>query len=176
MGRFATVRTALLSAIVIGSLVSLPTAASTVPEAKPPRPTPKPDALIAKGLTGVSIGDGIYNATGVDQALGGAAKAGKRLTFRITIQNDGNASGPFRVQADGASAGFGVTYLSGTLDVTGEVVAGTFTLGRLDPGQTAELIAKVKVKASASIGASTSRLVTITGPTNDVVKFTAKRR
>ena len=66
-------------------------------------------------------------------------------------------------------------------DDTAAVVAGTFVTGTLGAGQSVPLIAKVTVKSSAAVGASMSRLVTISGgppsaPLVDAVKFTAKRK
>lgn len=175
-------RGTLLGAIVLGSLVSIagPVGAAS-PDAPKPRPLPKPDGLIAKGVAGTAVGNDIYNTTAAGQAVAGSAKARKRLTFVITVSNDGPATSRLRVQAAGSSPGFGVKYLSGSTDVTADVVAGTFLSGMLAAGQSEVLIAKVTVKSTAAVGASTSRLVTISGgpvsaPLVDAVKFTAKRK
>ena len=182
MANHRTFRGALLSATVLAGLVGLAAPASAAtPDAPKPRLLPKPDGLIAKGLAGTAVGNDIFNTTAVGQAVGGSAKAGKTLTFVITISNDGPGTARLRAQAAGSSAGFRVKYLSGSTDVTAAVVDGTFATGILGAGQSEVLVAKVTVRSSTVIGAKTSRLVTISGgPVSaqlvDAVKFTAKRK
>jgi len=170
-----------LAAVVLAGLVALPAGAgATAPSVgKPPRPTPSPDGWIAKGLAGTPVGDGVVNTTGAGQSVAGVAKASKRITFVITIQNDGTGSGHLRVQAEGSGSGFTVVYLQGTTDVTDAVVGGTYYTGVLAAGASERLIAKVRVTASAPVGSSITRLVTASAaghpPVLDAVGFTAKR-
>ena len=150
---------------------------------RPRRPhdhTPKPDGRISLGAHGALVGDDVYNTTGVDQARTGAAKKGKSVTFGISIQNDAAAPMHLRLQAAGSAPGYKVKYISGTTDVTADVVAGTWGTGILLTGDSELLVVKVSVKAAAPVGSSLSHLVTITGqapvPVTDVLSFTAKRK
>lgn len=138
-----------------------------------------PDGRIRLG-TGPYVGNNVYNTTGASQSRAGSAARGHMVTFGISIQNDGNAAGRFKVKATGSAAGgYTVKYFQGTTDITPEVVAGTYRTPSLAPGATYLITAKVMVKQTAGVGSQVVRLVTITSvgsPTiKDAVKFIGKR-
>lgn len=139
----------------------------------------KPDGRIKKG-SGTLVGNNIYNTTGLNQTRQGSAAIGSTITFTVSIQNDGTTSGKFKVAATGtASANYQVKYFRGTTDITGAVVAGTYQTATVGVGNAFAIKAKVKVLAGATVGSSTTRLVTITsvadGSKVDAVKFIGKR-
>lgn len=139
----------------------------------------KPDGRIRKG-SGSFIGNNVYNVTGVNQTRTGSAARGNTITFGISVQNDSTASGAFTLKATGtATTAYTVTYFRGTTDITAAIVAGTYTTPGLAAGAKYLITAKVKVKSSATVGSSVTRLVTITsvsdGTKQDAVKFIGKR-
>ena len=140
----------------------------------------KPDGRIRLGTTGSYAGNDIYNTTGTNQSATGAAKKLKVITFNISIQNDGNATDSFGLTVTGtASALYTVSYFHGTTDITAAVVAGTYVTASVKKTKTYLITVKVKVRSTATLGSSVSRLVTITsvgdGTTQDAVALTAMR-
>jgi hypothetical protein len=148
------------------------------PNGAPVQCTAKPDARIRKG-SGTYVGNNIYNLTGTNQTRTGSAERGSTITFGIQAQSDSRPDS-FRFAATGsATTMYGVTYFRGTTDITAAVVAGTYTTPVLAPGVTFLITAKVKVKSTATVGSSVTRLVTVTsvadGTKKDAVKFIGKR-
>jgi uncharacterized delta-60 repeat protein len=105
-------------------------------------------------------GNNIYNSTGAGQSLNPKIKrsGGKKNSF-VRIQNDGHDSGDFTITGTGGNGSFGVKYLSGTIDVTNAVKAGTFNTGTLAPGAT--FLLKVEITAKTkNAGKNRNFLVT----------------
>jgi hypothetical protein len=139
----------------------------------------KPDGRIRKG-SGSYVGNNVYNTTGSSQSRTGSAHRGDTITFSISAQNDGDFSDRLTIDADhGSSTKYGVKYFRGTTDITSAVVAGTYRTGTLAPGAATVITVKVKVKSTATVGSSITRLVTISSgaepPKRDTVKFIGKR-
>ena len=139
----------------------------------------RPDGRIRKG-TGSFIGNDIYNADGTNQTRQGAKPRGESITFGISIQNDASTADSFTVHATGVSTTmYNVRYFSGTTEITSAVVAGTYQTSSLAPGAKKLITAKVKVKSTATVGSSVSRLVTISSDAApsvvDAVRFIGKR-
>jgi hypothetical protein len=142
------------------------------------------DGRIRKG-SGTYAGNNTYNDDGTGQSRTGSAGAGTNITFSISIQNDGQFSDRFDVQAVpvitvlGGVAPYTVTYWKGTTDITTKVVNGTYRTKTLDPGGSTVIKAKVKFKAAATVGLEVRRLVTIYSVAEprrlDAVEFTGKR-
>ena len=140
---------------------------------------PRPDGRIRLG-TKSFVGNNIYNTTGVNQERTGSAIPGNKITFAISIENDGPLDS-FRIQATGAaSTKYTVKYFRGSTEITTAVKNGTYTTPSLATGGTVLITAVVKVTGTANLGSSVSRLVTITSvkdsTTADAVKFTGKRK
>lgn len=139
----------------------------------------RPDGRIRLG-TGSYIGNNVYNTTAAGQSKTGSAAPQNKVSFTISIQNDGANAAKFDVHATGVAAGYYVVkYLRNGSDITAAVAAGTYQTTSLAPGATFLIVAKVTVKASATAGSQVVRLVTISSldavPLQDTVKFTAKR-
>ena len=101
---------------------------------------------------------------------------GKTVSFKIRIENDGSGTDPLTVLGGGSAKGYSVTYFSGTTNITGKVVAGTYKIS-LAVG--ASVVLKMTVKVGSSAVASRSILVKTSAdhePTRlDAVKAIVKR-
>jgi hypothetical protein len=70
------------------------------------------------------------------------------------VQNDGERADAFRLKGTGSTRRFHVHYLSGGVDVTGAVVAGTFRTPSLQPGQFVSLKVIVTPTRRARVGST----------------------
>jgi hypothetical protein len=139
----------------------------------------KPDGRIRLG-SGKFVGDNVYNANGAGQSRTGSAARGRRITFGISIQNDGAGADRFRVKATGTAASdYTVKYFRGTRDITAAIVVGSYRTPSLAPGAAYLITARVTVRSTAAVGSRVTRLVTITSAGDsarkDAVKFIGKR-
>ena len=78
-----------------------------------------------------------------------------------------------------AAANYQVKNFRGTVDITAQVVGGTYSTGVLAPGGTWAIKAKVKDLSGVTNGSSVTRVVTIDsaadGSKEDAVKFTVSK-
>lgn len=144
-----------------------------------PLATYKPDGRIRKG-SGTLVGNDVYNTTGLNQTRTGSTAPGNTITYRISAQNDGDASDRIKLAASGSAVtGYTIRYFSGTTDITSAVNAGTFRTPLLAAGGAFGIEARVTVKSTAATGSSVSRLLTLRSVRDpakvDVVKFVGKR-
>jgi hypothetical protein len=106
------------------------------------------------------VGEDIHNANGVNQSLQVGAGASP-TRFELRVQNDGDLRESFVVRGTGSDPRFTVRYLRGATDVTAQVVAGTFGIRQLAPGDHSPLITMVVTpRSSARIGSVRSLPVT----------------
>jgi hypothetical protein len=133
----------------------------------------QPDGQIAVG-TGPFVGNNIYNTNGNMQVKSQTVHRTMTGTFSIKISNDGLGSDSFTVKGGGTSGAFTATYLNGAVDITAQVVAGTYAVNNLAAGASKTLTLKVKVGSGAAVGSSKAFLVTTTstggGTPKDAVK------
>ena len=131
----------------------------------------RPDAQI-KTSRGY-VGDDIYNLTGARQTKSLSIAPRGRAVFTIAVQNGGNTIDSYRLKGSGAQPGFTATY--GKSEVTKQVVAGTFTLARLDPCDAKTIKLEVTANTARS-GTTKSWLITATSASRaraqDAVKAT----
>ena len=132
-------------------------------------PARRPDQ---EGSTGALTGNNVYNTDGTNQTRSASKAIGASVTFYISIQNDGAAADSFKVSGAGSTTMYSVRYYKGTTEITSAVVAGTYQTASLAVGSTTQVKAVVKVKSTATVGSSITRLVTITS-TNDCTKHDA---
>jgi hypothetical protein len=143
--------------------------------------THQPDGFI-KLWTGPFVGGEIYNTTADGQSKSGSVALGRRIIFRIGIENESNrATDAFTVQATGTvTTGYRVRYLSGTTDITNAVVNGTYQTTDLAPEQYVVIKVIVRVTRDAAEGSQVTRLVTLTSVADssqqDAVSFTCMRK
>jgi len=90
----------------------------------------------------------------------------------------GLAPDSFTVQGNSGTTRFTVKYLAGGVNVTPQVVAGTWETNELDPNgtETQHLQVRIKPKSSAKIGSTLSRLITVTSVGNPAEKDAVKAR
>ena len=140
-------------------------------------PKRKPDALIKSG-NNPFIGNGIYNTTAVDQTKRVSRERGDKATFKIKVQNDGNAIDSFKVKGAGAQGPFTAKYTFEGSDVTAQVKAGALTLDDVPKGDDEILTLVIGVKNAADIGDTFGSLVKATsvnaGQKVDAVKAVVK--
>lgn len=141
----------------------------------------QPDGLISLARNRLYAGNDIYNTTGANQTKEATVKAGNARTFFIRGQNDGDARDAFKVKGCEPSTGFKVTYLAGltgTNDITQEVLAGTYKLRRVIPGARKTFRVVIRAANGADVGMKKSCQVAITSmarPTSkDIVKGTVR--
>ena len=134
----------------------------------------QPDAQIAS--TAAFAGNGIYNATGAQQARSRTVHRNQAGTFSVKVGNDGLDVDSFTVRGAGSNSRFTVTYFRGATNITAQVVAGTYAIADLAAGGSRTLTVKVRVAGSTPVGTSRSFLVTATstgtGAPKDAVKAT----
>jgi Divergent InlB B-repeat domain len=94
----------------------------------------RPDALIRPSSTSSWAGDDVYSPTGAGETVSTTAARGTMMTFHIGAQNDGNVADTMTVAGPEGFKGFAVHYYDGTMDVTTEVVQGTYSTGPGAPG------------------------------------------
>ncbi len=135
----------------------------------------QPDASIRLG-SGSYVGENMFLPQ--EQAVSGTGDMGDRLTFWVKIKNVGALADSFRVgRSAGYNDGYKVRYKDANgVDVTGKVNVGGFTTPSLFSGQEYVMRATVKVRSLATVGSSTSRLLTVSSvnvpAAQDAVRFT----
>src|SRR5262249_8759969 len=81
-------------------------------------PTIQPDRLIKEGKTGTQIGGNVYSTDGTNQTISALKPGGTKITFYITIQNDGSVSDSFTLRNFwSTSAGVSTRYFKGSVDI-----------------------------------------------------------
>ena len=141
----------------------------------PVSPTGKPDNLISKQANAGFVGDGVYNPTGAHQKKTATVAVGKTKTFYVTIQNDGLNTDTFTITGATGSADFSAKYIDQSgLNVTADVVAGTYSTGNLAPGAETTIRLRVRVKKSAIAGNQRSFKVTTRSASDSTVKDAVK--
>jgi hypothetical protein len=100
-----------------------------------------------------SLGDGVYNATGIGQTKVVRVRPGHTVKVSFQVQNDASVAdlSPL-ISGDGNSSPFSLQYKVGSTDWTTEIEAGTYDTGTLFATLEQNLTLFVKAKPSASHG------------------------
>ncbi len=106
----------------------------------------RPDGLIAYG-NGSFAGTGVFNTSGAGQTRTASTARGHVATFRWKIVNDAIQADTLRLTGTGPSAGFAITYLIGTTNVSKPVIAGTLARNL---GSHASVIVTVRITVAQS--------------------------
>lgn len=119
-------------------------------------PSATADAMIKRSTDTAYIGGDQYSSDPAAQTLKAKVAAGKKATFDIRIENDSAIAGIIYAHGEGTKGKFAVTYWNSdkSLDITAEVIAGTYSLGTLSLGQYGDIHLKVKVSDHAAAGSS----------------------
>jgi hypothetical protein len=137
----------------------------------------RPDGHIKLSGDASFLGNDVYNTTGLNQTRSVSAARTRSRTFVIRAQNDGTAAESFSVDGCAAASGFGVTYLrgtTGTTDVTGAVVAGTYTMSSVPPGSTRSIRLVITVGSTTASGAVQSCPVVVGSKASPTVTDTVR--
>ena len=121
----------------------------------------RPDGLIRRG-TGAFAGDGIVNLTGAGQTRTATVNAGRTVTFTVRVDNDGDRVDDIGVRGDGGSPQLTVRYRRNGVDITAQVVAGTYRVQDLASGGRVEITVVVTARSGAPRGSSHTVAVTLT--------------
>jgi hypothetical protein len=133
-----------------------------------------PDARIGRG-TGVLVGRNVYNTTGLHQTRSGAAGGGQSVTYYVSVQNDAPFAERLRVKGQGSTNRFTVRYRNAfNVNITSQVVAGTYRTPVLATGRTHTIRAVVKIHRSVPRRASLARTVSAISDTHPSIKDTVK--
>jgi N-acetylglucosamine-6-sulfatase len=121
-----------------------------------------PDLSIAQADVGPFKGTNIYSSTPLKretQKRTGVA-AGFGYDYWVAVQNDGKEIDSFTVGATMTnSIGMTVSFWSGGIDVTPDIVAGTFSTGFLAPAASMTLLVHVDVAVDAPVGSRSTVIV-----------------
>ena len=107
---------------------------------------PIADLLVGKA-GGMLIGDNVYEPAPLTQIISGKIKRGRAKDYVVSVGNDANNIG-ITVQGCASSHGFKITYSHQGVDVTDDVVAGTY-LSEIATSNPDPLDVRVKAKRSA---------------------------
>jgi uncharacterized repeat protein (TIGR01451 family) len=139
----------------------------------------RPDGMVTLGAAAF-LGDDTYNTTGSGQTKAARVPNRGTATFVVRAQNDGNVVDDLVLLGQASTNRYTVTYRDGTTDVTGQVVAGTFTIEDVAPGFTHDVTVVVRAKAGTPRGAVVNRILNVRSGAEpgvrDVVKLTVTRR
>ena len=140
----------------------------------------RPDGRIRLGANGATVGDGVYNLTGVGQTRTAEAARDATATFFVTIQNDGAQPEAFRLRGQPSTTNYAIRYYTGGVDITLPANNGTYQTPVVAPGATRTVKVVVTVGSRAPAGSEVSRLVTISSASDplvkDVVRYVVRRR
>lgn len=133
-----------------------------------------PDAHIRVG-SGLFVGDNIYG-NGIGQTISTTVRRGGTADLTVRIENDGTTDARISVFGPGSSQAFRITYLAAGVDITERVVAGTYRITSLSPGERARVRVQVKAKAAATVGAQTTVRVVVESGEGEGFRDTVKAR
>ena len=100
----------------------------------------------------VDLAIGRSRETARDEVLRVGGKRGEDVTAFIRVRNAGMARDAVLVDGCASASGFAVRYFRGEIDVTAEVLAGTYRTPNLAPGRSTALRLEVRIKRAAGIG------------------------
>jgi hypothetical protein len=120
----------------------------------------RPDAAIGFSL-GALLGTDVYSLDGAGETLSTTLARAHSKTSLIVVQNDGNTNDTILFRGDPGNGQFTVHYYNGTSDVSKAVIAGTFKVRNLHPGQRHEIRAFVKPSKTALAGGVLALGVTV---------------
>ena len=120
-------------------------------------------------------GNDLYNTTGLNQTRSGSAGPGHSVTYFVSAQNDAPFAEQLRIKGQASTTQFTVQYRDpANVNITSQVVAGTYRSPVLAPGAIHLIRAVVTIHASAPANASSTRTVTVTSDTHPAFKDTVK--
>jgi hypothetical protein len=140
----------------------------------PAATTGKPDARITQPAP--AVGDNVYGGTKQKKKV--KAAAGKKVTYVVSLQNDGTGADRLKVLGAKSAKGFKVKYVGPDgKNITKAVVAGTFLTPTLAKNATYDIkvVVKVTKKAEKKLKVSVKATSVATAAASDVVFMLTKR-
>lgn len=107
-------------------------------------------AAVRSHLVDLTIGRSRETARG--EVLRVRGERGEDVTAFIRVRNAGMARDAVLVDGCASASGFAVRYVRGEIDVSAEVLAGTYRTADLAPGRSTTLRLEVRIKRAAGIG------------------------
>jgi hypothetical protein len=104
------------------------------------------------------VGDGTVRADGHGQTVTVRPRVGQVAVATIRLQNDGERRDRLRLRAPGSDLRFDVRYTQGHVDVTADVVNGTFLSTERAPGQVVDVLVTITPKRGTPVGATRTLL------------------
>jgi alpha-L-arabinofuranosidase len=139
----------------------------------------RPDAWIKLPADPSHLGNNIYNTDGSGQTRSVSASPGTSATFNVTVQNDASATDAFTLRGTGGSTGFTVRYysgLTGGVEITSQILAGTYPVTALAAGGISAIRAVVTVAAGTPSGTIKDYLLTVTSTGDATQRDAVKAR
>jgi hypothetical protein len=135
------------------------------------------------------VGDDVYNADAKGQKRVwrdyfeyASEPDPRRISFKISIENDGLLTDRFTVRAGGVSRGYTVRFFRGAREITADVENGTYLTPQLAPGEFLLITARVAMNCAPTEYCDQergSRLVSVASKGNpesiDTVRFVRMR-
>lgn len=141
---------------------------------------PRPDGRLSTSRTGTfELGDDVYatSMTGNAQTHTQPVARGASATSYVRVQNDRSGADSFKVKGVASgSPGYTVRYFRGTTDITASVAAGTYTIENLAPEAFVDLKVKITATTSAAAGSSRAATITIKSKTVKTIKDVVQTR
>ena len=131
-----------------GSILGTPRTAGLVIAASDQRA----DALISTQDLEAFVGNDVINRTGARQTRTSTARRTAIRSFRIHVQNDGNAVNTYTYRGTGVGPGAAVRYFLGSTDVTRKMRSAAGLRHVMEPGSLADLTARVTILRGAAVG------------------------
>jgi hypothetical protein len=139
---------------------------------------PRPDGRIRVGASGPLRGNDVYG-TLTGQSVTSGARRGGLTSYRVSVQNDSGLAERLLLRGQPSLRGFTVRYRTPTgVNITNQVVAGTFRTPAINPGGTYVLRVEVTVtrQAAPSLARTLRTTSTVSNLRSDTVRFTTQRR
>ena len=134
----------------------------------------RPDARIRRG-NGRLVGNNVYNTTGFHETRSGAAGGGQSVSYYVSVQNDAPFAEQLRLKGQRSTTRFTVRYRNAfNVNITSQVVAGTYRTPVLAPGATHTIRAVVRIHRSVPRRGSLARTVSAISNTHPSIKDTVK--
>jgi hypothetical protein len=139
----------------------------------------EPDGILGF-TTDALLGDGIYDPSGGLQALQASVRPNHSRTCLLFAQNDGGTMDILGVTGTRGSSAIRVQYYYGDVDVTADVVGGTFRFPAMEPGGTDMLTIVAHAKKNAKKGRRVNLTLTLKSTSDpslqDVLHYNVKVR
>jgi hypothetical protein len=159
--------------IAAGGALPARGAPTDVQEVFVPDSTVRPDAQVRRASEAALSGNDVYNLDGASQTAESSLSPGTRTSFVLKFENDGTATDGLQVDGTGSTPAFRVRYFTGTsggVEVTDDVVGGSYGFPDVEAEAGRYLRMQVTARGSAVSGSDATLLVTVSSSTRPTSK------